>query len=92
MLEELTVDDLDPLKDELGSLTKRLAKDIKQRETVEGTSKHEDRVLVGMLTSLRALVQKYPASKSELGADLVPHLLKDCLFDIPHRTGDVAGP
>ena len=37
-----------------------------------------------MMGVLRGLLQKYPARKAEIGARLVPFLLNDCLFQIPH--------
>jgi len=60
-----------------------LATSIQTREIKEINTKSEDTVLVGMMTILNAILQKYPARKKDIGAMLVPHLLHDCLFEIP---------
>jgi hypothetical protein len=39
------------------------------------------------MNTLHFLLQKYPAKKKEIGAKLVPHLLSDCLFEIPQGSG-----
>jgi hypothetical protein len=92
LLEELSVDDLTPLNMEIWSLSKSLASEIQAREPRETDTKQEDRVLIGMMTVLKALLQKYPARKAEVGARLVPYLLNDCLFKIPQAVGAGAGP
>jgi len=64
-----------------------LATGIQARESEETDTKQEDRVLVGMMTVLTGLLQKYPARKAEVGSRLVSHLLNVCLFRIPHGQG-----
>lgn len=56
-------------------------------ESLEQNTKTEDRILNGKLSILRVLLQKYPKRKQEIGKTLVPHLLHDCLFEVPHRSG-----
>lgn len=40
----------------------------------------EDHVLVGLMSVLKELLQKFPVRKVEIGSRLVSHLLHDCLF------------
>jgi ubiquitin carboxyl-terminal hydrolase 9/24 len=85
------VADLAPLEEELWQLTQHLAAGIFAREGQETDTKKKDEILIGMLGVLQGLLQKYPSKKKEIGAKLVPHLLKDCLFQIPSNTGTTAG-
>ena len=87
VLEELSASDLAPLEQDLWQLAQSLAAGIRARETRETDTKQEDRVLVGMMAVLTGLLQKYPARKREVGARLVPHLLNDCLFQVPDGSG-----
>ena len=96
-VEELQVADMAPLELELWELTQKLASDVVLRdleilqgaERTEAAAKHEDRCFVGMVTLLGVLLQKYPQRKAEIGCKLVPHLLQQCLFQVPQGAGSV---
>ena len=79
-MEELSSNDLKPLNEEISQIIKKIAHDIEIRETKESNTKSEDKILVGQMTILKALLQKYPKLKKPIGIKLVPHLLSDCLF------------
>lgn len=87
MVEGLALEDLETLRDDFLSLIDTLAASIQAREIKETDTKSEDKILVGLMYTLQVLLQKYPAKKKEIGAKLVPHLLNDCLFEIPHGSG-----
>ena len=57
---EIKVDDLKPLDEEIQGLIVQLAKEIVERKTIEENTKTEDKYLVGMMTTLRVILQKYP--------------------------------
>lgn len=55
-LEELSSDDLKPLNEEISQIIKKIANDIEIRETKESNTKSEDKILVGQMTILKALL------------------------------------
>lgn len=57
-----------------------MASEIRCRESREGGTVKEDHVLVGLMSVLKELLQKFPVRKVEIGSRLVSHLLHDCLF------------
>ena len=87
MIESLSLADLASLQDSFLALIDSLARSIQTREIKETNTKSEDKILVGLMGILRALLQKYPKKKAEVGAKLVPHLLSDCFFEIPQGSG-----
>lgn len=89
VVEGVTLADLAPLETELWQVSERLAAEIQSRQPQEVGSGKEDQVFIGMLGVLRVLMQKYPARKPDIGAQLVQHLLHECLFKVPH--GAAAG-
>ena len=56
ILEELSSSDLKPLNEEISQIIKKIAHDIEIRETKESNTKSEDKILVGQMTILKALL------------------------------------
>lgn len=80
VFEGITVKDLAPLEQELHKLSQKLVNDIITIKPREGGSFREETLLVGTMHTLKALMQKYPALKAEIGSKIVNYLLHDCLF------------
>ena len=55
-MEELSSNDLKPLNEEISQIIKKIAQDIEIRETKESNTKSEDKILVGQMTILKALL------------------------------------
>ena len=55
-MEELSSNDLKPLIEEISQIIKKIAHDIEIRETKESNTKSEDKILVGQMTILKALL------------------------------------
>lgn len=87
VLECVSVEDLAPVESELWNLAQSLAKQVKTIDAAETGSQKDDSLLVGTLQLLRALMQKYPAKKAEVGGRLVRFLLHECLFEVPQSKG-----
>lgn len=91
VLEGITVADLAPLEQDLQQLAEKLASGVKAYQAREGGSTRGDQLLVGTMHVLKALMQKYPTKKSEIGSKIVHHLLHDCLFQVPQGSAQT-GP
>lgn len=82
-LSDLTVSDLEPLEAELRVLIQELADGVIAREHKEANTESVDKTLVGIMSLLRVLIEKYPGRKAGTGSKLVPYLLAECLFKVP---------
>jgi len=61
----------------------KLSDFIRTREIRERNTQDTDYLLRGRMLILRALLQKFPRYKLDVGKMITYHLLHDCLFQVP---------
>ena len=86
-IQDLEVADVDQLELELADLMQRQAADVQAQQSPETPGRQEDRGVAGTLSLLGVLLQKYPKRKAEIGSKLIPHLLQQCLLQLPKGPG-----
>lgn len=74
---------LQPLFAQVQDLSDNLANQILDSSTHEQSGEDLDQNLLGNLMILKALMQKFPKLKNQVGAKLIDFLLTEGLFEIP---------